>query len=65
MKINCFSVTFWFNIFDNHTEILEHFRQKFYNEYNNFNIKNKGNNLLAPVITAFNNDNSCQLNITT
>ena len=56
MKINCFSITFWFNIFDNHKEILSLFQEKFKNEYDNFNIKTLDNNLLSPVITAFNNE---------
>lgn len=56
MKINCFSITFWFNIFDNHKDILETFQEKFIDEYNNFNIKNLDNNLLSPIITAYNNE---------
>jgi len=63
MKIKCFSITFWFNIFDNHTEILEEFRQKLKNEYQNFNIQNNSNNLLAPIITAINNQKMTNLSM--
>jgi len=55
MKINYFSVTFWFNIFDKHTDILDEFRDKLNDEYQNFNIKNINDNLLMPIITAINN----------
>lgn len=55
MKINFFSVTFWFNIFDKHTDILNEFREKLSDEYKNFNIKNPSDNLVMPIITAINN----------
>lgn len=55
MKINYFGVTFWFNIFEKHIEILENFRKKLGNEYQNFNIKGLNDNLLMPIITAINN----------
>lgn len=56
MKINFFSVTFWFNIFDEHTSILEKFRKELNEEYKNFNVKNITDNLLMPVITTFNEE---------
>lgn len=56
MKINCFSVTFWFNIVDNHSEILKIFQNNLSDEYTNFNLRNIDNNLLASVITAINNE---------
>lgn len=56
MKINCFSVTFWFNIFDNHKDVIELFQEKLGDEYNNFNITNKESNLLLPVISAINKE---------
>lgn len=55
MKINYFSITFWFNIFDNHLELLEVLKENISDEYQNFNINNINNNLLMPVITAVNN----------
>ena len=57
MKTKCFSITFWFNIFEKHTEILDCFREKLNDEFKNFNIQNLGDNLLTPVITAINNKN--------
>ncbi len=56
MKINCFSVTFWFNIVDNHNEILKMFQNNLSDEYTNFNLRNLDNNLLSPVITAINSE---------
>lgn len=56
MKIKCFSVTFWFNIVDNHSEILKIFQDNLSDEYTNFNLRNIDNNLLVPVITAINNE---------
>lgn len=63
MKINCFSITFWFNIFDNHADILGTFQEKLGDEYNNFNVKSVDNNLLVPIITAFNNEKKTNLSI--
>lgn len=63
MKIKCFSITFWFNIFDNHIDILEEFREKLKNEYSNLNIQNGNNNLLMPIITAINNKNMTNLSM--
>lgn len=61
MKINYFNVTFWFNICDNHLEVLEKFRKEFKDEYENFNIKNNTNNLLEPIIMAINEKNNSKL----
>ena len=55
MKVNCFSITFWFNIFKNHQEILEIFQNFFKSEYDKYDVFNVTDNLLAPVITAINN----------
>lgn len=55
MKINSFSVTFWFNIFDNHTKFLEQLQIKLIDEYKTFNINTIDNNLIAPIITSYNN----------
>ena len=54
MKINCFSITFWFNVFKNHQQILENLQNFFKDEYEKYDIFNMTNNLLAPVITALN-----------
>lgn len=54
MKINCFSITFWFNVFKNHQQILENIQNFFKDEYDKYDVFNMTNNLLAPVITAIN-----------
>ena len=54
MKINCFSITFWFNTFKNHKEILEIFQNFFKSEYDKYDVFNLTDNLLAPIITAIN-----------
>ena len=33
MKINCFSVTFWFNIFDNHNDALGFLQNELSDEF--------------------------------
>ena len=55
MKINCFSVTFWFNIFEKHMELLEVLQNELKNEYEKFNVFNYTDNLITPIITAVNN----------
>ncbi len=54
MKINCFSITFWFNIFKNHQEILESLQNFFKDEYDKYDVFNITDHLLAPIITAMN-----------
>jgi len=56
MKINCFSITFWFDIYDKHNEIIELFQKEFESEFNQFNVMNYTNNLLSPIITSVNNE---------
>jgi hypothetical protein len=56
MRINVFSITFWFNIFDNHNDILEELKSFFKDEYNTLEVHNMQDNYLAPVITAINNN---------
>lgn len=63
MKINCFSVTFWFNTFDKYNEILNELQSKLKDEYETFNIRNIDNNLLNPIITAINNEKMTNLSI--
>lgn len=55
MKYNFFSITFWFNIFDNHTLILDILKKEFKEEYEKFNLYNETENITNPLITAFNN----------
>lgn len=55
MKVNCFSVTFWFNIFDKHSDILNILQEELKDEYNKFNVFNYTDNLVAPIITAIDN----------
>lgn len=61
MKINFFGVTFWFNIFDEHNDILSLLQKNFEDEYKNFNINNSSNNLLEPVIVTTNSDKKTNL----
>ena len=58
MKINCFSGTFWFNIVDNHQEILKVLSTSLKDEFPSFNVLNETDNLLVPIITGFNNSAS-------
>jgi hypothetical protein len=55
MKINCFSVTFWFNILDNSSELLEALQSEV-REYQKYEVYNITNNLLSPIISGVNND---------
>ena len=55
MKYNFFSITFWFNIFDNHTLILDILKKEFKEEYEKFNLYNETEDITNPLITAFNN----------
>ncbi len=62
MKINCFSVTFWFNIYLDHAEILKDFNLELKEEYQNFTISNTDdNNLLTPLIMASNSEKKSNL----
>lgn len=61
MNINYFSVTFWFNIYDKHKDILEILQKELKDEYNNFNILNYTNNLIAPILTAINSQKKTNL----
>ena len=56
MKINCYSVTFWFNIFEKHNEILNILQDEFNDEFKQINLLKITNNLLAPVINSVNNE---------
>lgn len=63
MKVNCFSATFWFNIFTEHSEILKDFNSELKDEYKNFTIANndENSNLLAPIIMASNSEKKTNL----
>lgn len=50
MQLNYFSVTFWFNIYQKHNEILNLFQENFKEEYNSFSVFNYTDNLVAPII---------------
>lgn len=52
MTVNCFSITFWFNIFEKHNEVLNLFQKFFQDEYSNYQIYNSKDNVFAPVIEA-------------
>jgi len=61
MKINCYSVTFWFNIFDNHNFLLEVLQNELKDEYDKYNFFKYTNNLVAPIISAINNEKMTNL----
>jgi len=63
MKINRFSITFWFNIVDDHKCLLEMLQKELNNEYQKFSVFNYNDNLLAPVITAINSSKYTNLSI--
>lgn len=56
MKINCFSVTFWFNILSNSNELLSSLQDALKDEYSKFELFNKADNLLLPIIRSINSD---------
>ncbi|MBE5806327.1 MAG: hypothetical protein E7313_06475 [Clostridiales bacterium] len=56
MNFNYFSITFWFDIFENHKDLLEIFQKEFSEEFNNINIMQYTDNLVAPIITSINNE---------
>jgi len=63
MKINCFSITFWFNIFDKHKDLLDVLQKELASEYQKFNIFNYTDNLIAPIITGVDNENMTNISI--
>lgn len=63
MKINCFSVTFWFNIVDNSNAILNLLQEKFNDEYPTFNINKPSQNLLMSIISSINNEKMTNINM--
>lgn len=54
MKTNYFSITFWFNIFNNHSGVLAILQNELKDEYEKFSVFNYTENLAAPIITAIN-----------
>lgn len=56
MKANCFSATFWFNVLINPNELLSSLQESLKNEYSKFELYNKENNLLHPIIRGINSD---------
>ncbi len=61
MKLNYFSITFWFNIFENHNEILKELNEALNDEFKSFNVLNSSNNFLTPIVTAVNNSKMTNL----
>ena len=43
MKVNCLSITFWFNIIDNENEVLKSLQEEF-DDYNKYELFNKTDN---------------------
>lgn len=65
MKIMHFGITFWFNIYDEYSSLLENLKEKLQDEYNSFNYNNiDEHNLLSPIITAINNDKKTNMHVT-
>lgn len=65
MKIVHFGVTFWFNIYDEYSTLLETLKEKLKDEYSSFSYNNiDEHNLLSPVITAINNDKKTNMHVT-
>lgn len=56
MKLNFLSVTFWFNIYKKHNDILKTLQEELKDEYKTFSVLNYTNNLIAPVIKAVNSE---------
>ena len=63
MSINCYSVTFWFNIFDNHSELLKSLSQELKDEYQEFSYNTNINNLISPIIIGVNNEEMTNIRI--
>lgn len=65
MNILHFGVTFWFNIYDDYSNLLEKLRQELQDEFSSFNYRSEeSNNLLEPVITAINNEKKTNMHVT-
>lgn len=60
MKVNCLSITFWFNIIDNENEVLKSLQEEF-DDYNKYELFNKTDNLMQPIITGVNNQEKTNL----
>lgn len=54
MKLNCVNLTFWFNIYEEHSKILNSFLKELNPEFQKFDINNQ-TNLFAPVVVGENN----------
>ena len=65
MNILHFGVTFWFNIYDDYSNLLDKLRQELQDEFSSFNYRSEeSNNLLEPVITAINNEKKTNMHVT-
>ena len=63
MNLNYFSITYWFNIFADHSNFLNILSDYFKDEFQSLNIKNQTNNLVEPIIIAFNNEKKTNINM--
>ncbi len=55
MKYNYFSITFWFNLVENHQMLLADLNKTFETEFASFNVLNEeSDNLLVPVVSGVN-----------
>ena len=55
MKINCFSITFWFNILSNPNDLLSSLQSNL-QEFEKYELFNKTDNLLSPIIRGINDE---------
>lgn len=64
MKINYFSITFWFKIYNNQENMLTPLKETFKDEFSNYNIRTlSSNNLFIPIINAINPNLKTNLSI--
>ncbi len=61
MKINFFSITFWFNIFEGHLDLLSDMEEGLKDEFENFDTYSYTDDLVAPIISAINKEKMTNL----
>ena len=64
MNLNFLSITFWFNIYDDYTDLLKDLSSELNDEFKNFNVLNEENdNLFTPVISGISENHQTNLAI--
>ncbi len=65
MKINYLSITFWFDIFTNHNDLITPLKDVFNDEFETYNIRSElSNNLLIPILTSINTQQMTNISVT-